>query len=94
MALSNRDRVGQMFDALAPALEKFIAGVLGPELPAENDWTQLIAIRDAEKGITDKKYSATDPQLQLRMLTENITGQIRRGWFPFDGQLSHVQVGS
>jgi len=33
MALSNRDRIGQMFDAIAPALNDFITGVLAPQLP-------------------------------------------------------------
>ena len=33
MAASNRDRIGQMYDALAPALDAFITAVLGPQLP-------------------------------------------------------------
>ncbi len=91
MAASNRDRIGQMFDAMAPALGEFISGVLDPQLPDGHDWTQLVAVKDSSKGATGKQYSATDPQVQLRMLTENIPHQVKPGWFPFDGQLSPVQ---
>jgi predicted AAA+ superfamily ATPase len=91
MALSNRDRVGQMFDVLGPALEAFISAVLNPHLPAESDWTQLVALKDSKNAISGKQYSAMDPQLQLRMLTENIPHQVKPGWYPFDGQLNQVQ---
>ncbi len=91
MAASNRDRVGQMLDVLAPALGDFIAGVLNPQLPDGHDWTQLVALKDAGKGALGKEYSATDPQVQLRMLTENIPHQVKPGWYPFDGLLSQGQ---
>src|SRR5690606_19558769 len=87
MALSNRDRIGQMVDLLAPALDQFIAGVLSSHLQPGSDWTQLVAARDARNGITGKQYSARDLQVQLRLLTENITSQVRQGWYPFDGRL-------
>ncbi len=32
MVLSNRERVGQMFELTAPALDAFIQGVLGVKL--------------------------------------------------------------
>lgn len=41
MALSNRDRVGRMFDVPSPALDAFITRVVGPELPADTDWSML-----------------------------------------------------
>ena len=44
-------------------------------------------MKDAKNGVSGKKYSATDPQVQLRMLTENIPHQVKPGWYPFDGQL-------
>lgn len=90
MAVSNRDRIGQMLDVMAPALEAFIGRVLGPELPEGSQWTALVAAKDARNGIS-REYSALDPQVQLRMLTENIPHQVRPGWYPFDGQLSRVQ---
>jgi hypothetical protein len=89
MALSNRDRVGQMFELLAPSLDEFITGALAPELKGSADWTALVALKDAKNGIAGKKYSTTDPSLQLRMLTENIPHAVKPGWYPFDA-LSQV----
>lgn len=91
MALSNRDRIGQMFDALAPALDAFIGEVLAEAVTEDQDWTFLVAAKDSRNGITGKKYNPNDPSLQLRMLTENIPHQLKPGWFPFDGHLSKVQ---
>ena len=62
MAVSNRDRVGQMFETLAPALDAFITQVVGAQLPAGHDWTQLVALKDSKSGVTGKKYSASDPR--------------------------------
>lgn len=90
MALSNRDRIGQMFEVLAPALDQFITGIVGSQMSADKDWTQLVAVKDSKNGISGKSYSSLDPQLQLRMLTENIPHQVKPGWYPFDGQLSQV----
>ncbi|WP_454697854.1 DUF499 domain-containing protein [Arthrobacter humicola] len=90
MALSNRDRIGQMFEVLAPALNNFIGGILAPQLSDGADWTQVVAARDTKKGIEGKTYSALDPQVQLRMLTENIPHQVKPGWYPFDGELTPV----
>lgn len=91
MALSNRDRIGQMIDALAAPLDSFITEVLGAEVPDGKDWTVLVALKDAKNGIDGKKYDRMDPSLQLRMLTENIPNQVKSGWYPFNGHLSKVQ---
>ena len=91
MATSNRERIGQMFDLLSEPLGRFIAEVLGPQLPEGTTWIQLVALKDSENGIAGKTYSAEDPLVQLRMLTENIPHQVKKGWFPFDGRLSHGQ---
>lgn len=88
MAVSNRERIGQMFDLVAPVLDEFITGILGPHLTGGGDWTQLVELKDAKKGATGKKYSRLDPQLALRMLTEKIPSQVRPGWYPFDGYIS------
>ncbi|MGW9550874.1 Swt1 family HEPN domain-containing protein [Citricoccus zhacaiensis] len=90
MALSNRDRIGQMLDVLAPALQHFIASVIDPELQDGQSWVSLVAARDLKKGIEGKTYEPEDVQVQLRMLTENIPHQVRGGWYPFDGKLSRV----
>ena len=93
MALSNRERIGQMFELAAPAFDAFLTSVLGPELPEGKDWTVLLAAKDAKNGITGKTYSRNDPQAQLRLLTENIPHQVKPGWYPFNGHLSPGQRG-
>lgn len=93
MALSNRDRVGQMFEILSPELDAFIQKAIGPELPEGAEWTSVVALRDKEKGIEGKQYSRTDPQVQLRMLTQNVTGQVKKGWYPFSAHLNQSQMG-
>ena len=90
MAVSNRDRIGQMFEMLAPALDAFITQVVGAQLPTGHDWTQLVALKDEQERCHGQEVLGVDPQLQLRMLTENIPHQVKPGWFPFDGQLSKV----
>ena len=35
MAMSNRDRIGKMFELLAPALDDFIARAVAPKLPED-----------------------------------------------------------
>lgn len=92
MALSNRDRIGKMFEVAAPALDDFLQRVLGSELPAGQRWPLLVAAKDAKNGIEGKHYSATDPQVQFRILTENIPHQVKPGWFPFDKHLSRGQL--
>ena len=90
MALSNRERIDRMFVAMAPALDDFIASIVGqgnPSLGAE--WTKLVQGKDVKNGVpSTKTYDPLDPQVQLRMLTEaNITGNYRKGWYPFDEAL-------
>ncbi|WP_210731572.1 Swt1 family HEPN domain-containing protein [Mycobacterium intracellulare] len=90
MALSNRERIDRMFVAMAPALDDFIASIVGqgnPSLGAE--WTKLVQGKDLKNGApSTKSYEPLDPQVQFRMLTEaNITGGYRKGWYPFDEAL-------
>lgn len=90
MALSNRERIDRMFVAMAPALDDFIASIVGqgnPSLGAE--WTKLVQGKDLKNGVpSTKSYEPLDPQVQFRMLTEaNITGGYRKGWYPFDEAL-------
>ncbi len=93
MATSNRDRIGKMFELLAPVLDEFIAQSLGSGLAAGQSWPDLVAAKDEAKGITGKKYNARDPQVQLRMITENVPNQVKRGWYPFRDALGHVGQG-
>ncbi len=84
MATSNRDRIGRMFEIVAEALDAFISDTLRPEI-GEKDWTFLIAAVDGDKGITGKEYSRDDPQVQIRLLTENVTARYKANWRPFRG---------
>lgn len=88
---SNRDRIGKMFELLTPPLDEFITSAIEPELEDGNEWTQLVALKDAKREITGKTYDRLDPLVQLRLLTENIPHQIKPGWYPFDGQLAPTQ---
>ncbi len=86
MATSNRDRIGQMFEILAPALDDFISSVVGQTDQALGaEWTKLVEAKDVRNGApAGRDYDPLDPQVQLRMLTEsNITAGFRAKWYPF-----------
>lgn len=89
MAVSNRERVGRMFEVIAPALDDYISSVIGAEDPASGaQWADLVAVRD---GVAGRVYDPLDPQVQLRMLTESqITTRVRPRWFPFADTLGRV----
>src|SRR2546421_6513572 len=93
MAISNRDRIGKMFELLAPALDDFIARAVAAELPEGASWSALVAMKDMKKGIEGREYGRRDPQVQLRMLTENIPHNLRPGWYPFDDAIGRVGQG-
>src|SRR3954451_22729530 len=93
MALSNRDRIGKMFELLAPAFDDFIARAVGPQLRPGTSWTVLVKLKDEKKGIEGKEYERLDPQVQLRMLTENIPHTLKAGWYPFDDAIGRVGQG-
>jgi hypothetical protein len=93
VATSNRDRVGKMFELLAPALDAFIAGSVGAQLSDGASWTSLVALKDKKKGVDGKEYDRLDPQVQLRMLTENIPHTLKAGWYPFDDAIGRVGQG-
>src|SRR3954447_519076 len=93
MATSNRDRIGKMFELLAPALDDFIARAVASELPDGASWSALVAMKDKKKGIEGKEYDRLDPQVQLRMLTENIPYKLEPGWYPIDDAIGRVGQG-
>lgn len=96
MAISNRDRIGRMFELMAPALDEFIARSVAPRLPDGASWTSLVAMKDKKKlvgGKGGKEYHHLDPQVQLRMLTENIPHDLDPGWYPFDDAIGRVGQG-
>ena len=93
MALSNRDRIDRMFQAMAPALDDFIASVIGQADPAMGAvWTKLVQAKDVKNGApADKTYDPLDPQVQFRILTEgNITAGFKPGWYPFNKALGRA----
>jgi predicted AAA+ superfamily ATPase len=93
MAISNRDRVGKMFELLAPPLDAFISVAVAPVLEEGSSWTSLVALKDTKKGVEGKDYDPSDPQVQLRMLTENIPNSLKKGWYPFDDAIGRVGQG-
>ena len=85
MAICNRDRVGKMFEMIAPPLDDFISRAVAPELDEGSFVDDARASRRTRRrASTGKEYHALDPQVQLRMLTENIPDSIKQGWYPFD----------
>lgn len=71
MATSNRARVQQGFDLLAEGLEPFVDEVMSAAAqPPGTDWVKLLEARDAAKFGTNRAYAKNDPQVQLRMITE------------------------
>ncbi|EHB57971.1 hypothetical protein MycrhDRAFT_0407 [Mycolicibacterium rhodesiae JS60] len=87
MALSNRDRINKMFEIIAPPLDDFISLVIGQGDPAVGAaWPKLVQAKDGASNT--KTYSAHDPQVQFRILTEsNITAGFKKGWYPFSKTL-------
>lgn len=87
MALSNRDRINRMFEIIAPPLDDYISLVIGQGDPAVGAaWPKLVQAKDGASST--KTYSAHDPQVQFRILTEsNITSGFRKGWYPFNKTL-------
>lgn len=93
MAVSNRDRIDQMFQVMAPALDDFISSVVGQADPALGaEWTKLVQAKDVKNGASaSKSYEPLDPQVQFRVLTEgNITAAYKPGWYPFNQALGRT----
>ena len=92
MAISNRDRINKMFEVMAPALDDYIASVVGhgdPSLGAV--WPKLVENKDAKRGIAGKTYDALDPSVQFRILLEgSVTSGFKPGWYPFNDTLGRV----
>lgn len=87
MATSNRDRVGTALEALSTALEPFCEQVLGPLIAPGTRWTDVLKVKDADKGGGVRAYEPRDVQVQLRVITEKLGGL----GFPFSGVLSRAQ---
>lgn len=80
-----------MFELMAPALDEFIAGAVKSVLEKGTTWDKLVQLWDKEKGFDgSREYSTNDPQVQLRMITENIPAKLKKGWYPFSDALGRV----
>ena len=82
MAINNRERVGRGFEILAEGLGRFVDEVMTAAAPAGQDWAKLLENRDAAKHGVSKTYEKNDPQVQLKVLTEE--------WRLFKDSLSPV----
>lgn len=89
MATTNRERVGRALELLGPALDAFITRVLAAELDGAGTWVDVARI--ADNAPATKEYSATDPQLSLRFIANNLPARARPRWYPFNGHLSRTQ---
>jgi hypothetical protein len=83
MATSNRERVARAFELLAEGLGPFVEQHMSTATPAGADWLAVLAARDETKYGAARKLSRTDPQLMLRVLTEE--------WRVFKDALSRVE---
>ena len=82
MAVSNRDRISRGFDLLAAGLEPFVDEAMSAAAGNTGDWIALLEARDNAKYGTAKSFSKSDPQVQLRVLTED--------WRVFKDKLSRT----
>lgn len=70
MALSNRDRIQRGFEHLAAGLEPFVDEAMSAAAEGR-DWVAMLEARDATKHGSAKRYSKADPQVQLKVITED-----------------------
>jgi hypothetical protein len=70
MATSNRDRIGRGFELLAAGLAPFVDQLMSAAAGSAGDWLGLLEARENARHGTGKSFSKTDPQLLLRVLTE------------------------
>lgn len=70
MTKSNIDVVRMALQSLSDVLDPYIEQITAKHVPAGKDWTVILAAKDAEKRISGKEYSRTDPQDQFRIITE------------------------
>jgi predicted AAA+ superfamily ATPase len=71
MALSNRDRVNRGFEILAEGLGPIVDRLMQEMAPAGKDWLELLAAKETAKHGGGPKFSKSDPQLQLKVITDH-----------------------
>lgn len=87
MAVSNRDRIGQMFDLMAPKLDAFLSQILDPQLEAGHTWVDIVTAVDNNDG---RDVHRGDPSVQLKVITQDYTHRFRRNWRPLRAHLNRT----
>lgn len=98
MATSNIEAVRAALQSLSEVLDPYIERITAEHVAAGEDWTKLLAYKDAEKGIRGREYSRSDPQNQFRIITEPIASlgyifnaHLSRGEQGFVAELRNVR---
>lgn len=82
-----RNSIDRAFQHLTRRLEPIVASTLAPHV-GPLPWTVILEELDRQRGKAPGTYAASDPQAQLRVLTERL-GSIG---FPFDDHTRTVSV--
>ncbi|MEU3630907.1 Swt1 family HEPN domain-containing protein [Streptomyces fradiae] len=83
MAISNRERIGRGFELLAAGLEPFVDQAMSAAASGSGDWVALLEARENARHGTAKTFSKSDPQVLLKVVTEE--------WRVFKDQLSRTE---
>lgn len=70
MATSNRERIGRGFELLAVGLEPFVDQFMSAAAGSAGDWVTLLTAREKAKHGGAKAFARNDPQVLLKVLTE------------------------
>ncbi|QKS13981.1 DUF4011 domain-containing protein [Curtobacterium sp. Csp1] len=81
--MNNADHVAAGLRTLAAGLRPVVTSTLEPRLRAGVSWTEILAVKDREKGGGERRYDETDLQVLLRIVTETLPRLGR----PFDALL-------
>lgn len=87
MAVSNRDRIGQMFDLMAPRLDAFLSQHLNPQLEGGRTWVDIVTTVDKSDP---REVHRGDPSVQFKVITQDYTHRYRRDWRPLRAHLSRT----
>ncbi|WIB36942.1 Swt1 family HEPN domain-containing protein [Curtobacterium sp. MCJR17_043] len=81
--MNNADHVAAGLRTLAAGLRPVVASTLEPRLRPGVSWTEILAVKDREKGGGERRYDEADLQVLLRIVTETLPRLGR----PFDALL-------
>lgn len=81
--VNNADHVAAGLRTLGAGLRPVITSTLEPRLRAGVSWTEILAVKDREKGGGERRYDEADLQVLLRIITETLPRLGR----PFDALL-------